>query len=203
MTKKSTSILILVAIVAVAAGVFAMRTASTPAAVSVDAGAANLAASDGTAPPAGPPASYTSPVLANKQATPPHDQEEGEDAEAKLLEGIQKLETKFQAEPMASAWAMENERMISGTFAPDTLKSNAAPAPLSHQEQCRSSTCRITATYKSEMDAEVAQLNLLAGISPSLPRAVMGQVPGNDGSVQLVVYASVGNGGPPPQAEHE
>jgi len=138
--------------------------------------------------------------VASHVLPPEHEAEDAMDQDERVLRGIQKLEAKFQAEPIAPRWAAEQEQMITASFSPAALKAAAAPAPVSSAASCRSQTCRITATYKTELDAQVAQLNLVTAIAPSLPHAIMGEVTGADGSVQLFVYATPDNGGPPPPA---
>lgn len=118
------------------------------------------------------------------------------DETARIAEGLEKLERKFQAEPVSPAWAAQQERMIANAFTPAALKEGGAPAPIEHQASCRSKTCRISVTYKTDMDAQVAQVVLLGSIAPSLARTTMGQIPAADGSVQLVLYADAGNGPP-------
>jgi hypothetical protein len=199
MMQKSTFVLLLAALlIGAGIGIAGMR-AAAPADAKVAKAAAAEVAKPAPAPAA--PASYTSPTIAAgvppALAAPRH-----QDPDAALLEQIQNLDTKFQAEPIVPAWAMEQEQMIAASFAPEALKLAAAPAPLSHEESCRSKTCRINVIYRNELDAQVAQLNLLGAISSSLSHATFGQISGADGSVQLIMYARAGRKAPPHPEEH-
>jgi hypothetical protein len=189
--QKTTLALVLAALlIGAGIGVVAMRAAAPSAAKAAKPEATQVA--EPTPTPAAP-ASYTSPVAA---AAPPLQAPRHQDPDAQLLEQIQALDAKFQAEPIAPAWAMEKEQMIAATFSPEALKTAAAPAPISHEESCRSKTCRINVVYRSELDAQVAQLNLLGAISPSLSHATIAPVPGADGSMQLIMYARAGTKAP-------
>jgi hypothetical protein len=200
MIQKSTVVLALTTvIVAGAIGYAALRQPSPPAAA-VPAIAQDASVGPAASPPIPTRASPTPPGVANHALPPEHEPEDGMDADELMLRGIQKLDASFQAEPIAPRWAAEQEQMITASFSPAALKAAAAPAPVSSAASCRSQTCRITATYKTELDAQVAQLNLLTAISPALPHAIMGEVPGADGSVQLVDKATPDKGGPRPNA---
>ena len=125
--------------------------------------------------------------------------ETAEQRKDRTIRALQELDTKFQAEPVNPQWATPQEQMITASFSPEALKAKAAPTPLKHEESCRSNTCRISVTYKTPMDSQVGNFNLLAAISPSLTHAVFGEIPGGDGTVQMVVYASPGGPKPPPR----
>jgi len=67
-----------------------------------------------------------------------------------------------------------------------------APLPISHDAECRSTSCRIRVTYRTEMDAQMGEVFLLGGIANELPSASFGRIVAPDGSVQIVMYAATG-----------
>jgi hypothetical protein len=114
------------------------------------------------------------------------------DPDAAMLEQLQALDTKFEAEPVVPAWAMEKEQMIAATFSPEALKTAAAPAPLSHEESCRSKTCPHQRGLQERDRCAGGAAQLLGAISSSLSHTTGAAIPGADGSVQIVMYARAG-----------
>lgn len=159
--------------------------------------AANTALPGATPSPVAKPAPAAPPAVAAAAAPAPlptpHAGGEGpEDGDAKLLDALGKLESKFQAEPISPQWAYQQEAVIAKAFAPETLARDGAPAPLDHEAHCRSTTCRVAATYRNAEDSRVAQLFVLGHLASNLPRTMLAEIPGADGTMQLVFYADAG-----------
>lgn len=113
-----------------------------------------------------------------------------------LQAALSAQETKFQSEPVSARWAATQEQMIAGAFSREQLAKDAAPAPLSHSVTCRSATCRINVVYGDSMASTDAQLSVLGHIAQTFPHTRMAEVPNPDGTVELIMYADAGNGGP-------
>jgi hypothetical protein len=197
----------LIAFLVIAAGTAAwlgssrLRSEPAQAAVPTAAPAAEAVVDVSARPAAAPPPRLPAGPQAKLPPSAFPEEQDRRDPEQAKLEGIQKLDAQFMAERVVPQWSMEQERKISASFSPEALKLANAPAPLAREASCRSTTCKITATYASEMDAQVAHLNLMASI-PNLNRSVMGMLQGPDGAVQLVVYASASDGAAPPALRH-
>ena len=82
--------------------------------------------------------------------------------------------------------------MIAESLSETRLAPNQAPIPMSHESECRSSSCRIRVTYRNEMEAQMGEIFLLGGIANQLPSANFGRIVAADGTVQIVMYANTG-----------
>jgi len=185
--QKPTIVLLLTAAVIAAALAYArLRPAPPPVkaavvtAPSIEPQAAPAPTFAPPAPSAVPPQASASPLGGDL------------DRNEQVLKDLHMVDTKFMSEPVTPRWAAAQENMIATALSAETLAAAKIPAPTSHEATCRSSTCRIKLNYKSQADLQLGQLNLLGAISGTLPQAIMGEVLGEDGSTQLVVYASPG-----------
>lgn len=115
-----------------------------------------------------------------------------QDIQAQLLRDLGELENKFLSEPVSSGWSISTRKMISDSLSESRLAANEAPIPVSHDAECRSTSCRIRVTYRNQMDAQMGEIFLLGGIADVLPSANFGRLVAPDGSVQIVMYADTG-----------
>ena len=141
-----------------------------------------------------PPSASRMPLPGTTAGTPAEDDPD-HDSQG-LQAALAAQETKFQSEPVSARWAATQEQMIAGAFSRDQLAKDAAPAPISHSVTCRSATCRINAVYGDNMASTDAQISVLSHIAPTFPHTRMAEVPNPDGTVELILYADAGNGGP-------
>lgn len=126
-----------------------------------------------------------------------HEKEHGsvvsdQDIQAQLLRDLGELENKFLSEPVSAGWSVSTQKMISDSLSESRLAANEAPIPVSHDAECRSTSCRIRVTYRNQMDAQMGEIFLLGGIANELPSANFGRLVAPDGSVQIVMYADTG-----------
>ena len=136
---------------------------------------------------------------------PPAPEPAGDDApmsneqrEARLAAELAGLEQEFLAEPVSPGWSFASERVIAEALSAERTAAHQGPAPLSHDAECRSTTCRIRITYRDEMDAQMGEIFLLGDIAGTLPSANFGRLAGDGGTVQLVMYADTGARPPRP-----
>ena len=127
---------------------------------------------------------------------PPAPEPAGDDApmsneqrEARLAAELAGLEQEFLAEPVSPGWSFASKRVIAEALSAERTAAHQGPAPLSHDAECRSTTCRIRITYRDEMDAQMGEIFLLGDIAGTLPSANFGRLAGAGGTVQLVMYA--------------
>lgn len=115
-----------------------------------------------------------------------------EQAEAKIINALQELEDKFQSEPVSVGWKNSTQRMIDTALSQEALSVNQSPAPIAHEAECRSFTCRIELTYSNDIEAQMGEIFLLGGIAQRLPSVQIGRLSGPDGSMKIVMYANTG-----------
>lgn len=99
------------------------------------------------------------------------------------------IEREFLTERVAPGWAGATELAIRDAFASEEAVAMGAVAPLDAAIQCRSSTCRIEATYASQGGADDAALLLQMDIAGRLPEAATRTFPLAGGRVRLVIHA--------------
>lgn len=147
-----------------------------------------------TAPESTAQATFVKPAIGPEHA---HDQgmagiHSQLDTQAQLRSELEQLEREFLAEPISAAWSTSTEKLIAESLSESGLAVNNAPAPISHESECRSNSCRIRVTYRNDMDAQMGEIFLLGSIANSLPSANFGRLVSPDGTVLIVMYADTG-----------
>ena len=100
---------------------------------------------------------------------------------------IAELERRHHAEPVDAAWKTRAEGALAAIATSQDLKASGI-APTSYRNDCRSSTCRISAGFTSNGDAEDWG-NMLTTMSGSTLRQVRTVVLDNpDGTFELRIY---------------
>jgi hypothetical protein len=102
---------------------------------------------------------------------------------------LRQLDDRLVAEPLAAAWATEQERAVSAFLAPASLAREGLAPPRSRETRCQSRLCRIRLGYADEAAAAAAEVALLQAIAPGLPHARSFLLPRQGGGVDLVVFA--------------
>lgn len=115
-----------------------------------------------------------------------------QELQAELISELGLLDRKFQSEQISPTWSSKTWRLIDNALSAETLASKQAPSPIAHDAECRTFTCRIRVTYRTEMDAQMGEIFLLGDIATELPSANFGRLVAADGTIQIVMYANTG-----------
>jgi hypothetical protein len=115
-------------------------------------------------------------------------------AQQKIQDLIGQENSKFASEYVSSSWASPTEKLIDSAISTKTLAWNQAPAPLSQDATCHSTSCRIQVTYADDTQADIGQQFFLGDIASRLPRAKLFRLRNPDGTVQVIAYANSGSG---------
>lgn len=130
------------------------------------------------------------PEAANTQhAHGPEGPQSQATTDARMEQAKRQAEAAFAAEPVSQAWASRQSKVIAHAFSAERLAQLNSPAPRVQEAQCRSRSCRISAVYANQAQAEEAQLFLLSDIAGTLGRTRPFQRTLPDGSVELTMYA--------------
>ena len=110
--------------------------------------------------------------------------------EAQTSKLMREYERQFRTEPVAPAWANSTELAVVDALRSDEAKATGVATPSEFDVQCRSSLCRIDATYPDDGSAGDAMTVLAMDVSDKLPRMHRRTIYKPDGTVQLHVYAA-------------
>ena len=93
------------------------------------------------------------------------------------------------AEPVDAAWKLRSESEMTAIATSQDLKASGI-APTTYSNDCRSSTCRITATFQSSGDAEDWGMMLTTMSGSTLRQARPMVINNPDGTFELRVYVA-------------
>lgn len=97
------------------------------------------------------------------------------------------LEAQHRAEPVDAAWAARTEHALADIAGSDVMTTTGIAAR-DYAADCRSSTCRITASFKSAGDAQDWGTFFVTGTGDAIRQAKLMIVPGPDGAAEVRVY---------------
>ena len=108
----------------------------------------------------------------------------------RVEESISALDKSFDAEPLDAAWALREEGAIARFFDAASLGAKELPMPRQLVARCRSMSCRIGATYASEIEAEEATQRLAMHLGVALPYGAVMPRQLADGSIEVNAWYS-------------
>jgi hypothetical protein len=97
------------------------------------------------------------------------------------------LEAQHRAEPLDAAWAAKTEHALADIAGSDVMGTTGITAR-DYAADCRSSTCRISASFESASDAQDWGTYFLTSSGETMRQAKLMVVPGPDGSAEVRVY---------------
>lgn len=100
---------------------------------------------------------------------------------------LAELEAQHRAEPVDAAWAARTEHALADIAGSDVMTSTGIGAR-DYAADCRSSTCRISASFKSASDAQDWGTFFVTGTGDVIRQARLMIVPGPDGTAEVRVY---------------
>lgn len=99
------------------------------------------------------------------------------------------LEAQHRAEPVDSAWAAKTERALSDVATSEVMVGTKL-TPRDYDADCRSATCRISASFDSSSDAQDWGGFLMTVSGAQLRQAKLMVVPGPDGSAEVRIFGA-------------
>jgi hypothetical protein len=100
---------------------------------------------------------------------------------------LAELEAQHRAEPVDAAWAARTEHALADIARSEVMTSTGIAAR-DYAADCRSSTCRISASFKSASDAEDWGTFFVTGTGDAIRQAKLMIVPGPGGTAEVRVY---------------
>jgi len=97
------------------------------------------------------------------------------------------LEAQHRAEPLDAAWAAKTEHALADIAGSEVMATTGIAAR-DYAADCRSSTCRISASFESASDAQDWGTFFLTGSGDAMRQAKLMIVPGPDGTAEVRVY---------------
>ena len=108
---------------------------------------------------------------------------------AHTREIMDELDRRFRSEPVSAVWARNTELIVVDSLVSDEAKAAGVALPEDFDIHCRTSLCRIKATYADEGAAVDALTILAMDVSQQLPRMHRQTIYKADGSTEVIVYA--------------
>ena len=129
-------------------------------------------------------------MSAPRQSEQPRGDLDPVQARARIEANIALLDARFAAEPLDSAWAAREERALDEFFAPEALAAQGLRAPAGFQAGCHRDTCRISARFSDQIEAEMTTQRLAMHVAARLPYGAVMPRMLNDGSIQIDAWYS-------------
>lgn len=103
---------------------------------------------------------------------------------------IRSLDARLVEEPLDAAWSAREERSIHRFFEPGSLVAEGLAKPDAADGVCMSTTCRITARYANEADAEEATQRLAMHLADAMPYGAVMPRQLADGAIEVNAWYS-------------